>query len=280
MVILGILFGGSSLYMKGLLGGKPVDTATTVPDSTKPGPTDTFTAVDSTALLPSFTGFDSLPLDTTSPRRTAPAPVFTPPPIETSIGDSGVLRLLNLPRGSQVLIDSRPATQPGGGIRLRAGWHELAVTASGFEFFTDSVKIQSGGTLVYTPPLLSTGAPAPAPGSQAEMNRRILARLDCEVPAIANKFGRACYDTPPRPVGPTRVPIPAGADASPTNVVLVVRVSRQGRTTAVRTLTRSNDDRFTHAVEAYALTLQWTPPLREGLPVEGWTQWSFVPDIP
>jgi TonB family protein len=100
------------------------------------------------------------------------------------------------------------------------------------------------------------------------------------VPAAANKFGRACYDTPPKPLTSTRVPLPAGVAGTPTNVVLVVRVSRQGRTTAVRTLTRSNDEAFTRAVESYAQALQWTPAIREGRPVDGWTQWSFIPDVP
>ena len=280
LVILGLLLGASSLYKKGLLGGKLPDSVPPAPDTAAASRTDSQVTYDSTMLNPSFGEFDSLPIDTAGPRRVTPALTAPPPAMESVTGDSGFLRLMNLPRGSQVLIDSRQATQPGGGMRLRAGWHELAVTASGFEFFTDSVKIEPRGTLVYTPSLVATGAPTPPPGSQAEMNRRILARLDCEVPAVANKFGRACYDTPPRPVGSTRVPVPAGADGTPSNVVLVVRVSRQGRTTAVRTLSRSNDDGFTHAVESYVQTLQWTPALREGRPVDGWTQWSFVPDIP
>ena len=279
LVILGLALAASSLYRKGMLGGKTTDTLPPVGDTAAAAQVDSQVNYDSTALTPSFSGLDSLPIDTTAPHRTvtptAPAPV-----VETLGADSGYLRLLNLPRGSQVLIDSRQATQPGVQIQLRAGWHELAVTASGYEFFTDSVKIEPGRTLVYTPDLAATGAPAPAPGSQADMRRRILARLDCEVPSAANKFGRACYDTPPRPVGSTRVPLPAGSAAAPTNVVLVVRVSRQGRTTAVRTLTRSNDDGFTSAVETYAQSLQWTPAIREGRPVDGWTQWSCVPDVP
>ncbi|MEO8634155.1 MAG: serine/threonine-protein kinase [Gemmatimonadales bacterium] len=279
LVILGLILGATALYKKGLLGGA-VDSTRPPIDSAAAAGVDSQVVYDSTALSPSLGGYDSLPIDVGSPHRPAATPITPLPIVETVSGDSGFLRLMNLPRGSQVLIDSRQATQSGVVIRLRAGWHELAVTASGFEFFTDSVKIEPGGTLVYTPSLVATGAPAPAPGSQAELNRRILARLDCEVPAAANKFGRACYDTPPRPVGSTRVPVPAGADASPSSVVLVVRVSRQGRTTAVRTLTRSSDEAFTRAVETYAQTLQWTPALREGRPVDGWTQASFVPDIP
>jgi serine/threonine-protein kinase len=280
LVVLGLMLAASSLYRNGLLGGKLPDSTVPLTDTTKAPAADSQMASDSTTLDPAFAEFDSLPIDTTILHRAAPTPVAPPPVVETTTGDSGVLRLLNLPRGSQVLIDSRPVTQPGGGMRLRAGWHELAVTASGYEFFTDSVKIEPRGTLVYTPSLVATGVPAPPPGSQAEMNRRILARLDCEVPAAANKFGRACYDVPPKPVTSTRVPLPAGVAGTPTNVVLVVRVSRQGRTTAVRTLTRSNDEAFTRAVESYAQTLQWTPATREGRPVDGWTQWSFIPDVP
>ena len=141
LVILGLALAASSLYRKGLLGGTAIDTLPPARDTAAAARVDSQVNFDSTALTPSFAGLDSLPIDTTTPHRTvtppAPAPV-----VETIGADSGSLRLLNLPRGSQVLIDSRQATQPGVQMQLRAGWHELAVTASGYEFFTDSVKIE------------------------------------------------------------------------------------------------------------------------------------------
>jgi hypothetical protein len=68
--------------------------------------------------------------------------------------------------------------------------------------------------------------------------------------------------------------------ATPTPVTVIVKVSRQGRTLVVRTRNQSNEDAFTRAVEAYAETMKWTPAMREGQPVDGWTQYAFQPDLP
>ena len=156
---------------------------------------------------------------------------------DASTGESGVLQLANLPPRSQVFVDAKPVTQPGGGIRVSTGWHELGVSAPGFLFFTDSVKVESGKTLVVTPTLSATNAPVLPPGSRAELRRRALARLDCDHPSAANRFGAMCYDNRPMPIGPTRVPVPDGVTGVPSDVVLVVKVSRQGRTLAVLTKT-------------------------------------------
>jgi hypothetical protein len=89
-----------------------------------------------------------------------------------------------------------------------------------------------------------------------------------------------CYDSRPQPLGPTRVPIPEGLAGVPSNVVLVVKVSRQGRTLAVLTRIPSNEPTFTKAVEDHVQTLRWTPAMLEGQPVDGWTQAAFFPDTP
>jgi hypothetical protein len=192
----------------------------------------------------------------------------------------GVLRFGNLPPRSDVFIDSRPVTQSGAEIRVLAGWHEVGVSAPGYSFYTDSVKVESGKTLLLTPNLsVSNLPPAPA-GSREELRRRVLARLDCENPAPINRFGRACYDSPPVPLGPTRVPVPSGTAGSPTAVSMIVKVSRQGRTLVVRTRNRSSEEAFTVVVEAYAQAMRWTPAMRDGQPVDGWTQVAFLPDLP
>jgi hypothetical protein len=163
---------------------------------------------------------------------------------------------------------------------LPAGWHELGVSAPGFLLFTDSVKIEAARTLVVSPNLSPTNSPAPAAGSAADMRRRVLARLDCDNPGPVNRFGALCYDTRPQPLGPNRVSVPDGIEGIPSNVVLVVKVSRQGRTLALKTRTPSNEPAFTKAVEEYVQALRWTPAMREGRPVDGWTQAAFVPDTP
>jgi hypothetical protein len=154
------------------------------------------------------------------------------------------------------------------------------VSARGYAFYTDSVRIEPSGRLVLSPNLSGTNEPPPPPGSQAEMRRRVLARLDCDNPSVANRFGRACYDSPPLALGPTRVAPPKGMQGVPSVVIVVVKVSRQGKTLAVRTRQASNEPGFTTAVENYVQEMQWTPAMRDGQPVEGWTQAAFMADTP
>jgi outer membrane biosynthesis protein TonB len=66
----------------------------------------------------------------------------------------------------------------------------------------------------------------------------------------------------------------------PSVVIVVVKVSRQGKTLAVRTRQASNEPSFTTAVENYVQALTWTPAVRDGVPVDGWTQAAFMPDSP
>jgi hypothetical protein len=61
---------------------------------------------------------------------------------------------------------------------------------------------------------------------------------------------------------------------------MIVKVSRQGRTLVVRTRNRSSEEAFTVVVEAYAQAMRWTPAMRDGQPVDGWTQVAFLPDLP
>ncbi len=284
LVILALALGARALYRKGVFGGRPAQDSIApgaAQDTQFPMHQDSLATGDSSLLTPELARFDSLSGEGVA--ASAPAPRPAPPvtrPQETTIGDSGLLLLENLPRGSQVYLDSRPVTQPGAGIRLSAGWHELGVSARGFAFFTDSVRIEPSGRLVLTPNLSATNLPAPAPGSQAELRRRVLARLDCDNPSIANRFGRACYDSPPLPLGATRLAPPNGVQGVPSAVIVVVKVSRQGKTLAVRTRQASNEAAFTQAVENYVQAMEWTPAMRDGLPVDGWTMAAFTPDTP
>jgi serine/threonine-protein kinase len=283
LALIGFAAGASYLYRNGLLGGNSgVDSTIVVPvvETTRSSPnSDSLIAPDSAALYQDLQRFDSITAsaESTPPK---PPPLAVPRPGNASPGDTGMLRLASLPPRTQVFIDTRQVTQPGAGIRLPAGWHELGVSAPGFLFYTDSVYIEAGKTLLVNPALSATNVPAPPPGSAADLRRRALARLDCENPVPANRFGALCYDSRPQPLGPTRVAVPKGVDGTPSVVVLNVKVSRQGRTVAVRTRIPSNEPAFTEAVEAHAQSLHWTPAMREGQPVDGWTQASFFPDVP
>jgi hypothetical protein len=283
LALLGFAAGASYLYHNGLLGGKPSQdslAAPASPDTPRATISDSDALRDSALLSPELSRFDSaFPPEAAPfhPAAAAGAPSRSP---ETVSGDSGTLQIKNLPPRTQVFVDARPVTQAGAGIRIPPGWHELGVSAPGFQFYTDSIHVEPGKTMVVTPNLSATNSPTPAPGSRAEMRRRVLARLDCENPTPANRFGAQCYDSRPQPLGSTRVSVPAGVRGVPSNVVLVVKVSLQGRTLALRTRVPSNEPAFTKAVEDYAAALRWTPPMRDGEPVDGWTQAAFVPDTP
>jgi serine/threonine-protein kinase len=280
VVLLGVIIGGVLLYRRGALGNAERQAGIDSLASQAPAATPPQDSLDEAAYDTALAGIDTVGL-----RASAPAPVSSARPIDAPAVPAdtgfGFLRLRNLPPRSVILIDSRPVTQPGGSdIRLSAGWHELGITSPGFALFTDSVKIESGRTLSFGPNLASAQPGAAEPGSRQEMRNRLLARMDCDNPAPLNRFGRECYDTPPQPLASTLVPVPAGVSGTPSGVTVIVKVSYQGRTLVVRTRSASNDERFTRAVEAYAGTMRWTPAMRDGQPVDGWTQYAFQPATP
>ncbi len=282
VLVLGLILGGMALFRRGALGPGVRPDSTAMPDSstasTTPGVTDSTALRDSTLLGGALQSFDSSTAASTTPRPNLPAATPHQPETPSDTG-VGILRFGNLPPRSQVFVDSRPVTQPGADIKLPAGWHEVGVSAPGFSFYTDSVKVENGRTLMLSPTLSASSLPSVAPGSPQDLRRRALARLDCENPAPINRFGRECYDTPPQPLASTRVRVPAGVSGTPTPVTMIVKVSFRGRTMIVRTRTPSNEDAFTKAVEAYAETMRWTPAMRDGTPVDGWTQYAFQPDV-
>jgi serine/threonine-protein kinase len=277
MVLLGVILGGIYLYRRGALGNAEAPLAT---DSLARLAAIQQDSLDEDAYDTALSGLDTLGLHPT-PQAPLVTPNHAPEPARVADTGFGFLRLRNLPPRSVVLIDSRPVTQPGGSdIRLSAGWHELGITSPGFALFTDSVRIESGRTLSFGPNLSSARPGVAEPGSRQEMRNRLLARLDCDNPAPLNRFGRECYDTPPQPLTSTLVPVPEGVEGTPSGVTVIVKVSYQGRTLVVRTRNASNDARFTRAVEAYAGTMRWTPAMRDGQPVDGWTQYAFQPATP
>ena len=164
LAIVGFAAGASYLYRNGLLGGKPAgDTVPVVPvpeTTATARSTDSIIAPDSAALYQDLLRFDSATAVVESaPPKSAPVPVARPGP--AALSDSGTLQLSSLPPRTQVFIDTRQVTQPGAGIRLAGGWHELGVSAPGFLFYTDSVYIEPGRTLLVNPSLAATNVPAP-----------------------------------------------------------------------------------------------------------------------
>ncbi|HEU5042272.1 MAG TPA: serine/threonine-protein kinase [Gemmatimonadales bacterium] len=212
------------------------------------------------------------PVPEPTPSRPAPAPTPTRPSADSTdpvSADSGGIRLVGLPRGSTVLIDERPVVDPL--TRLPAGPHAIAISAPRFNFFADTIVIRPGETLELTPQLTPIGAPVPTT-SRAE--QRALARCN---PGPGYNTDGSCFDERPKPVNPPFVPVPEGIEGTPRPSLLWVKVSAEGRTVDVQRLRPSNDVEFERAVRNFVWTVTWHPALKEGAPVEAWTQMLFPP---
>jgi serine/threonine protein kinase len=210
-----------------------------------------------------------IPHPTLPPAASGPATdsvaVRDPAPV-----DSGGVRLVGLPRGSTVLIDERQVTEPV--TRLASGPHALAISAPRFNFFSDTIIIRPGQTLELTPQLTPIGTPA----SGATRPARAVAR--CTPGAGYNADG-SCFDERPKPVNPPFVPVPETVQGTPRASLLWVKVSAEGRTVDVQRLRPSNDVEYERAVRNFVWTVTWHPALKEGAPVEAWTQMLFPPQI-
>jgi serine/threonine protein kinase len=220
------------------------------------------------------TGAIPRPLDPVRPPArpvtAAPAPAPTLPPPTASGGpvDSGGIRLVNLPRGSSVLINERAVTEAV--TRLPPGAHVVAISAPRFQFHAETVQVAPGQTLELSPTLTPLGV-APRPREQ------LAQRPTSCVPGPGYNASGSCFDERPRPVAQPFVPVPPDVEGEPRPSVLWVRVSPEGKTMEVRRFRPSNDDAFERDVRAFAMELAWQPAIKAGVPVEAWTQMEFRP---
>ena len=186
-------------------------------------------------------------------------------------GDSGGIRVVGLPRGSTVMIDEKPVTEPV--TRLPPGPHALGVSAPRFNFYSDTIVVTAGRDH----------------RAHARSSRRS-ARPTCRG-AESRDAGREPLRARRRATTPTA---PASTSApsrstrrscrcrttstgTPRPSLLWVKVSAEGRTVDVQRLRPSNDPAFERAVRDFVWTVTWHPALKDGAPVEAWTQMLFPP---
>ena len=216
----------------------------------------------------------------------APAPAVTPPPLArdssppsppieapgagdvTGPVDSGGIRLSGLPRGSTVLIDEKPIAQAL--TRLAPGPHALAISAPRYNFYSDTIVIRPGQVQELAPQLTQLGTPAPA------TRRQVRTDAKC-VPGEGYNADGSCFDERPKPVNPPFVTVPLDAQPSPRPSLLWVKVSTEGRTVDIRRLRPSDDPAYEREVRNFVWTVTWHPALKDGAPVEAWTQMLFPP---
>jgi hypothetical protein len=206
--------------------------------------------------------------------RDSSAPALTPPAEAagssdvTGPVDSGGIRLIGLPRGSTVLIDEKPITQAL--TRLTPGPHALAISAPRYNFFSDTIVVRPGQVQELTPQLTQLGSPAPSTRRETRADARC-------VPGPGYNADGSCFDERPKPVNPPFVTVPADAQPAPRPSLLWVKVSAEGRTVDIRRLRPSDDPAYEREVRNFVWTVTWHPALKDGAPVEAWTQMLFPP---
>jgi hypothetical protein len=273
-VLLAVLGGaGGAFYYYNARGfapggiGTPADSAPSVdslPSSTVPpaAPKASVDTAPTPALLPPPVARDSSPRALTPPAEVGGSADVTGPV------DSGGIRLSGLPRGSTVLIDEKPTTQAL--TRLAPGPHALAISAPRYNFYSDTIVIRPGQVQELTPQLTQLGAPAPSTRRQARTD------AGCAPGPEYNADG-SCFDERPKPVNPPFVTVPPDAQPGPRPSLLWVKVSAEGRTVDIRRLRPSDDPAYEREVRNFVWTVTWHPALKDGAPVEAWTQMLFPP---
>jgi serine/threonine protein kinase len=283
-VLLAVLGGlGGAFYYYKARGFAPGTSVADTVVSSVPRPSDslvrTDTAVaqapprsDSTlAAVPASGGTDDPPARKTPSDSASSAGPALGPASGDVVGpiDSGGIRLIGLPRGSTVMIDEQPVTQAL--TKLPPGPHALGISAPRFNFYSDTIVIRPGQIQELTPQLTQLGAPVPAP--RKDQGR---ASVGC-VPGPGYNADGSCFDDRPKPVNPPFVTVPADAGPSPRPSLLWVKVSAEGRTVDIMRLRPSNDPAYEREVRNFVWTVTWHPAVKDGAPVEAWTQMLFPP---
>jgi serine/threonine protein kinase len=274
-VLLAVLGGaGGALYYYKARGFAPGTIGT--PADSAPAPDSLPTASPPPAQTPIVSG-DTAPAPAVTPppvARDSSPPALTPPVEVSGSGDitgpvdSGGIRLIGLPRGSTVMIDEQPITQAL--TRLPPGPHALAISAPRYNFFSDTIVIRPGQVQELTPQLTQLGTPAPSTRRPGRTDARC-------VPGPGYNADGSCFDERPKPVNPPFVTVPLDAQPSPRPSLLWVKVSAEGRTVDIRRLRPSDDPAYEREVRNFVWTVTWHPALKDGAPVEAWTQMLFPP---
>jgi hypothetical protein len=238
----------------------------TVPSQTDTTGAQTPPVQSDTAQLPSVPP----PVDsaTRGAARDSAAPASTFSDVVGPV-DSGGIRLVGLPRGSTVLIDEQPITEAV--TKLPPGPHALAISAPRYNFYSDTIVVRPGTIEELTPQLTQIGAPV---ATRSEPPRRT--QPGC-VPGPGYNANGTCFEERPKPVSAPFVTVPPDAQSSPRPSLLWVKVSAEGRTVDIMRLRPSNDPAFERAVRNFVWTVTWHPALKDGAPIEAWTQMLFPP---
>jgi len=178
---------------------------------------------------------------------------------------TGKLILQNVPATARVTLDGQPLA-----VRqtdLAVGTHRVSVRAAGYLSYDRQVPIKAGDTAILTVNL----QPVPPAGGGGQNVG------PCDQFGPAYNTDNICFDTRPIPLTPTFIPVPADAPVTPRPAILLLKVSRDGRTLEAKVFVGSNVATFNDAAVDMARNLRWNPAQKNGEAVEAWVQWQFPP---
>ncbi len=219
-----------------------------------------------------------------APRDTSAGVPTTPAAPLASPGDSGSLRIGQIPRGAEVMVDGRQMhLNPS---KLPAGEHDILITAQGFDNFRQRVRVSKDQLFTLTPELRRFGqtgqASTPSGREITPVAGGRPAGANCSEPGTTYNISNVCWDKRPRPSDATPPAVPVSDQnmqgARPT--ILNIHVSAQGGTIEVRPVRPSNDQGFEDLAKRYARAMQWTPASKNGTAVDSWVQQQLVPTAP
>jgi hypothetical protein len=162
------------------------------------------------------------------------------------------------------------------------------VTAAGFTEFTDLVLIRKAESTfvdaqltraaVAEVPAAPRREPAPRPRLPARRDTAAAVQGQCERPGQPGyNAGQLCFDTPPRLVGEATVPVDESVTGTPRPVIVLVRVSVDGRALISGTPRGVPRDPFMRLAVLHARQMRYEPATKNGRPVEAWWQFQFFP---
>ena len=171
----------------------------------------------------------------------------------------GTLRLTLNPSSAQVQIDNQ-AVQ-GRTHSLSPGQHRVTASAAGYESFSRDISIVVGETLRLG----------------ITLEEELLAS-QCETfnTTDYNADG-SCFDSQPRPMAATIVPLTPEIQGRPSPATLAIKVNIDGTVALVLPITNSDNAAFTQAALVFAKSIEYNPAQKNGQAVVGWTLQVFYP---
>jgi TonB family protein len=167
----------------------------------------------------------------------------------------GRLVLAGLPEGAVVSVDGR--VRSGASIVLNQGNRRLLIRANGYEDYTDNVRIRAG--------------------QRTDLTVTMQPISQCELLNDSYNADASCFDSQPRPLVATLVPLTAEIQGTPSNATLGIKVNPDGSVAQVQIITPSDYDSFNILAVEFAQAIRYNAAQKDGQPVTAWTRIIFFP---